>query len=435
MLIGTKNIMTYKIAIIGLGYVGLPLAVSLAEHYHVIGFDIKTSRIHELKNGHDITCEVSDGELQKSSLTVTDQCDDITGHDIYIITVPTPVDPNCQPDLTPVIKASEMVGELIQKNNIIVYESTVYPGVTEDICAPILEQKSGLKSGKDFFLGYSPERVNPGDKKHTIKTLTKVVSGQTEDIANLLCEIYGKTNNNNIFKAKNIKTAEAAKVIENAQRDINIAFMNEISMIFNKMGLSAHDVLDAAKTKWNFLPFTPGLVGGHCIGVDPYYLAYLAKKLNHHPEVILAGRQINERMSQYIAHQIEAKRSELMPSKQDKHILILGVTFKEDIPDIRNSKVVDFVACLKSLGYKVDVHDPHACPQETKEHLNIDLLSSLDGLSKKYDVIAAMVKHKIYYELSLDFFETYMSPRGLLADFQKIWPDMAEKKHLNYWTI
>ena len=322
-----------SISVVGLGYVGLPLAIHLAKHFQVIGFDISKPRVEELLNGHDRTEEIDSSTLRSSTLHITDAAKSIADCTIHIITVPTPVDAHNQPDLKPVIAATNTVAPFVKKGDIIVYESTVYPGVTEDICGPILQEKSGLVCGKDFFLGYSPERINPGDKVHTVDKITKIVAGQTPEVAETLRTVYGTMNNDNIFVAANIKTAEAAKVIENAQRDINIAFVNEIAMIFNKMGLSTHDVLEAAGTKWNFLNFTPGLVGGHCIGVDPYYLSHCAEKLGLNPQVILSGRDTNESMARKTAEAIEGARA-LRQGSNTPRTLILGLTFKENVPDL-----------------------------------------------------------------------------------------------------
>jgi UDP-N-acetyl-D-galactosamine dehydrogenase len=321
-----------SVCIVGLGYVGLPLAVALAKRFTVIGFDVNGQRLAELRQANDRTGEVPAENLRSARLGLSNHLDDIRGKDIYIITVPTPVDASNTPDLTAVQAACRTVGAVMKRGAIIVLESTVYPGVTEDVCGVELAKVSGLECGRDFFLGYSPERINPGDRQHTVDRITKVVAGQTPDVAARLAEIYGAVTSGGVFVAKSIKTAEAAKVIENAQRDINIAFINEITMIFNRMGLSVYDVLDASATKWNFLRFTPGLVGGHCIGVDPFYLADLAEKLGHHPAVVLAGRRINDGMATYITDSIARTLA-----KPKARILVLGLTFKENVPDLRNS--------------------------------------------------------------------------------------------------
>jgi UDP-N-acetyl-D-galactosamine dehydrogenase len=364
------------IVVVGLGYVGLPLAVALAKHGAVLGFDISGERIAELKRGYDRTAEVLTEALSAGDLTLTDDPTEIDGGNILIVTVPTPVGPDNRPDLSAVLAASDTVGRALKPGAIVVYESTVYPGVTEDICGPALERASGLECGKDFFLGYSPERINPGDRDHTIDRITKVIAGQTPEVVERLAAIYGAANGGDIYRAPDIRTAEAAKVIENAQRDINIAFVNEVAMILGRMGINAQDVLDAANTKWNFLPFRPGLVGGHCIGVDPYYLAHAAEAAGHNPEIVLAGRRINDGVGDFVASNIDAA----MPRRGGR-VLVLGLTFKENVPDLRNSKVIDVVTALVERGHRVDVHDPHADADEAKAEYGIDLLPSLDGTS------------------------------------------------------
>ena len=352
-----------KIAIIGLGYVGLPLAVAFASKYEVVGIDISTKRIAELNNGLDATNELTTAQLNKvvgASLNLTTNLANISDCTTFIVTVPTPVTSSKSPDLTPVVKATESVSTVLKKGDTVVYESTVYPGVTEDICVPILEEKTGLKFNRDFFVGYSPERINPGDKKHTITKITKVVSGSTPEILKELSALYGSIIEAGIYEAPTIKTAEAAKVIENTQRDINIAFVNELSIIFSKMGIDTNEVLKAAGTKWNFLNFSPGLVGGHCIGVDPYYLAFKSEELGYTPEMILAGRRINDSMPTFIVSQIVKQLLKQNKNSQNAYALILGATFKENCPDLRNSKVVDVYQELNEFGFQVDVFDPEA---------------------------------------------------------------------------
>lgn len=431
----TKNQETksYNLVVIGLGYVGLPLAIALARHFPVTGFDINKTRIDELRTGYDRTNEISAETLRSSTLKLSFDDKDIHAKDIYIVTVPTPVTDDNLPDLLPLEKASQTVGNALGKGSIVVYESTVYPGVTEDFCGPILEKVSGLKAGKDFYLGYSPERINPGDKEHTVERITKVVAGQTPAIAEILQYVYGSINNNNIFVAANIKTAEAAKVIENTQRDINIAFVNEIATIVGKLGLSIYDVLAAAETKWNFLKFKPGLVGGHCIGVDPYYLAYCSRKLDHEPEVLLAGRRTNENMGPYLAERLHEEFS-MIGIKQPAKILVLGITFKEDIPDLRNTKVIDVIQKLKDLGHAVDVHDPHAHREESAEHLGIELLETLEG-ANNYDCIVGAVSHKSYLEFEPAQFLQMLQPRALIADFKNMWRHLEFPNGLKYWSI
>lgn len=416
-----------KIAVVGLGYVGLPLAVALAKYFKVTGFDISENRVRELKEGFDRTNEISSENLKQSSLVITSDANAMLEHNVYIVTVPTPVDDNNKPDLEPLRSASKTLGGLIGKGATVVYESTVYPGVTEDVCGPILESVSGLKAGEDFFLGYSPERINPGDTVHTVEKITKVVAGQTPEVAQMLAQIYGTMNNNNIFIAKSIRAAEAAKVIENTQRDINIAFMNEITMIFAKMNLSIHDVLDAASTKWNFLRFTPGLVGGHCIGVDPYYLAESAKALGHKPEIILAGRATNESMAYEFADLINQRIGK--PAR----LLVLGLTFKEDVPDLRNTKVTELISSLKKRGHKVDVHDACADSNEAKKYFDIDLLSVLT-LEEKYDGVVGAVPHKSYLEFQSADFQRFLKPQGWIFDLKGMWRKNVPAG-FNYWSL
>lgn len=411
------------IAVIGLGYVGLPLAVALARHFDVIGFDIDQKRIAELRDHHDRTGELTPGELADSTLEYIADESFLDEAQIHIITVPTPVGEDNKPDLRAVEAASRTVGRHVKLGTVIVYESTVYPGVTEDFCGPVLEAESGLISGQDFFLGYSPERINPGDKVHTVDQITKIVAGQTDKVSQLLAKLYGTMNGNNIFIAKDIRTAEASKVIENAQRDINIAFVNEIANIFGTMGLSVHDVLEAAGTKWNFLPFTPGLVGGHCIGVDPYYLAHAAEKLNIEPKVILAGRTINDAMAGKIADRIHGELS------GKSKILVLGIAFKENVPDIRNSKVADLVGRLTDHGHDVDVYDPMADPEETREEYGIGLVTQpADG----YDAVVGAVAHEAFLSLSL---KRLVKEGGLVADIKAIWRNRRVPTELRYWTL
>jgi UDP-N-acetyl-D-glucosamine/UDP-N-acetyl-D-galactosamine dehydrogenase len=411
------------VSVIGLGYVGLPLAVALARHFDVIGFDINRERVAELRAGHDRTGELSAGELADSTLEYIADESFLSEAHIHIVTVPTPVGPDNKPDLRAVESASRTVGRHLKMGMVVVYESTVYPGVTEDFCGPILEEESGLTSGQDFFLGYSPERINPGDKVHRVDLITKVVAGQTDTVSQLLARLYGTMNGNNIFVARDIRTAEASKVIENAQRDINIAFVNEIATIFQKMGISVHDVLEAAGTKWNFLPFTPGLVGGHCIGVDPYYLAHAAQQLNIEPKVILAGRSINDGMAHRIADNIDAQLSG--PSK----ILVLGIAFKENVPDIRNSKVADLIARLAVHGHTVDVFDPMADAAETKHEYDIDLVAEP---ATGYDAVVGAVAHSAFNQLSL---RKLAKPDGLIADIKAIWRQRGVPDGMTYWTL
>ena len=421
------------ISVIGLGYVGLPLAVSLAKSFSVVGLDVKKSRVKELHEGHDSTGEISPQTLKSSTLKVTSDVKDIADCNIHIITVPTPIDEDNHPDLRPLKAASKAIAPFLKRGHLVVYESTVYPGVTEDFCAPILERFSKLKAGSDFFLGYSPERINPGDKVHTLSKITKVVAGQTPEIAEMLRKVYGTINNDNIFVAKDIRTAEAAKVIENTQRDINIAFVNEIAKIFSKMGLSVYDVLEAAGTKWNFLNFRPGLVGGHCIGVDPYYLAQAAYDVGSTPEIILAGRRINEDMGGYISRAIH---KQIEPNVEDGHgkILVLGLTFKENVPDLRNTKVTKVIRGLSNAGHTVHVHDPLANKAEAKKFYDVDLMETLEGASE-YDAVIGAVCHKPYMGYTATTFEKILKPGGYVVDLKNMWRDLPLGDTIKYWSL
>jgi len=411
------------LAVIGLGYVGLPLAVALARYFDVVGFDVDRDRVAALRAGNDRTGEIDSATLQATKLGFAGDEAAIRDRDIYIVAVPTPVDDDKQPDLGALESAAGIVGRVMQAGAIVVFESTVYPGVTEDFCGPVLAATSGLTCGTDFFLGYSPERINPGDTAHRIDTITKVVAGQTPAVAERLKSVYGSVNGGDIFVAADIRTAEAAKVIENAQRDINIAFINEVATIFDRMDLSVHDVLAAASTKWNFLGFTPGLVGGHCIGVDPYYLAHAAKSVQLEPEIILAGRRINDRMSGFIADRIASKLAE--PSK----ILLLGLTFKENVPDLRNSLVPDIAHRLAGAGHSVTVHDPLADPVVAKRLYGLDLASDVGAA---YDCVVGAVAHDAYRDLQMD---ELLVTGGLLADVKGMWRGLANSPDLRYWSL
>jgi len=400
-----------KIAIIGLGYVGLPLAVEFAKQYFVIGFDINKQRINELNTGVDKTLEVDNDNL-KSVLTtdlsaskglyITDNLETLSVTNVYIITVPTPTDALNKPVFTPLIKASESVGKAMSKNDIVIYESTVYPGATEDICVPILAEVSGLKYNEDFFAGYSPERINPGDKHHTVTKILKVTSGSTPEVAKKVNDLYLKVITAGTHLAPSIKVAEAAKVIENSQRDINIAFVNELSKIFRLLDIDTKAVLEAAGTKWNFLKFSPGLVGGHCIGVDPYYLAQKAIESGYNPEIILAGRKMNDSMGSYVATETVKMMINKGATIKGSNALVLGITFKENCPDIRNSRVIDIIEELESYHVNVDVYDPWASKEEVKHEYDIDLKSSMSELKSDYDAIILAVSHNEFLELSLD---------------------------------
>jgi len=386
------------IGVIGLGYVGLPLAVEFGKRIDVVGFDINQTRIEELKKGIDKTLEVDKDELAAASkLTFSSALKDLETVNHFIVTVPTPVDDYKKPDLTPLLRASETVGKVLKRGDIVIYESTVYPGCTEDDCVPVLEKFSGLKFNADFFCGYSPERINPGDKQHRLPGIKKVTSGSNPEIAERVDQLYQKIITAGTHKASSIKVAEAAKVIENAQRDINIAFVNELSLIFEKMGIDTHEVLNAAGTKWNFLPYKPGLVGGHCIGVDPYYLTYKAESLGYHPQVILAGRRINDNMGAHIAGRvIKLMTQNDLPVNKAK-VLVLGITFKENCPDIRNSKVIDVIRELKSYGTDVEVFDPQADAEEVMHEYGLTLVP---GLTKKYAAIVLAVSHKEFNDIN-----------------------------------
>jgi UDP-N-acetyl-D-glucosamine/UDP-N-acetyl-D-galactosamine dehydrogenase len=388
-----------KIGIIGLGYVGLPLAVEFGKKLQVVGFDINQDRIAELRKGHDRTLEVDSEELKSSKgLSYSSETNDLKDVNYFIITVPTPVDEFKTPDLRPLQSASKTVGSVLKKGDIVIYESTVYPGCTEEVCVPVLEKVSGLKFNVDFFCGYSPERINPGDKQHRLPTIKKVTSGSTPEIAEKVDQLYKKIITAGTHKASSLKVAEAAKVIENSQRDINIAFVNELALIFERIGIDTHEVLEAAGTKWNFLPYKPGLVGGHCIGVDPYYLTYKADSLGYHPQVILAGRRINDNMGVYIANNIIKLMAQNELPINKANVLILGITFKENCPDIRNSKVVDVIRELQSFGTNIDIFDPQADAAEVKHEYGLTLVGKPD---KKYHAVVLAVSHQEFKELDL----------------------------------
>jgi len=398
-----------KIAIIGLGYVGLPLARLFATKYSVVGFDINTDRISELMSGNDSTLEVDSETLQsvlidedsdEIGLFCTNQLEKIKDYNYYIITVPTPVDKNNRPILTPLVKASETVGAVLKKGDIVIYESTVYPGATEEDCVPVLEKISGLKFNKDFYAGYSPERINPGDKEHTVEKILKVTSGSTPEVGIKVDDLYKSVITAGTHLAPTIKVAEASKVIENSQRDINIAFVNELAKIFNLMDINTHDVLEAAGTKWNFLPFKPGLVGGHCIGVDPYYLAQKAQEYGYHPEIILAGRRLNDGMGDYVASQVIKTMIQKNIKIKGAEILLLGITFKENCPDVRNTKVVDLVAALKQYGVIITIYDPWANTYEVKHEYGLD--STKEIPKETFDAIVLSVAHTEFRELDLN---------------------------------
>lgn len=421
-----------KIAIIGLGYVGLPLARLFATKYSTVGFDINKKRISELNDGHDSTLEVEDEILKNvlvdkhsddNGLYCTDNLEILKECNVFIVTVPTPVDKNNRPDLTPLYKASETVGKVLKKGNIVIYESTVYPGVTEEECVPVLEKVSGLKFNIDFFAGYSPERINPGDKEHTVEKILKVTAGSNEEIGVVVNELYKSVITAGTHLAPSIKVAEAAKVIENSQRDINIAFVNELAKIFNLMNIDTNAVLEAAGTKWNFLPFKPGLVGGHCIGVDPYYLAQRAQEFGYHPEIILAGRRLNDSMGEYVASQVVKLMIKKGVAVRNSNLLMLGITFKENCPDVRNTKIVDVVNAFKDYGIEVTIYDPLANPAEVLHEYNLEIESDLP--KTKFDAVVLGVAHKKFLELDL---VTLQKDNSILYDVKGIMGNKVDGK-------
>lgn len=421
-----------KIAVIGLGYVGLPLARLFATKYPVVGFDINQGRINELRSGVDSTLEVEDEVLQKvlvdspsgaTGLFCTRELDEIADCNVYIVTVPTPVDKNNQPDLTPLFKSSESVGKVLKKGDIVIYESTVYPGVTEEECVPVLEKTSGLVFNEDFFVGYSPERINPGDKEHTVDKILKVTAGSTPEVGKKVDALYASIISAGTHLAPSIKVAEAAKVIENSQRDINIAFVNELAKIFNMMKIDTQDVLEAAGTKWNFLQFKPGLVGGHCIGVDPYYLAQKAQEIGYHPEIILAGRRMNDSMGQYVSSEVIKLMLQHDIKVKGSKILIMGITFKENCPDVRNTKVVDVVRHLNEYSPQITVYDPLASPEEVQREYGLNLLNELP--QEKFDSIVMAVAHKEFMDMNLDDLK---APKAVVYDVKGVLGDRADMK-------
>jgi UDP-N-acetyl-D-galactosamine dehydrogenase len=417
-----------RIVVLGLGYVGLPLAIALARKFDVIGFDVDPQRIEELRSGHDRTREIGEDQLRSSTIRLTFESAGCGAADVYIVAVPTPVDSHNRPDLSALLAATRTVAGMLDASRrpTIVFESTVYPGVTEDVCGPEIERVSGLKRGRDFRLGYSPERINPGDRQHTIDKITKVVAGEDEEVAHQLEQIYGAITSGGAFRAASIKAAEAAKAIENAQRDINIAFMNEVAQIFSQVGISIWDVLAAARTKWNFLPFEPGLVGGHCIGVDPYYLSHLAQELDHNPQVILSGRGTNDEMGAWIADRLHERRGRAGSA------LVLGLTFKENVPDLRNSRSFDLVRRLKWLGHDVAVADPIADQAEIEREHGI---APIWPEGQRFDLVVGAVAHDEYRRFSGEVLEGLVAPGGTLADLKGIWRDRALDPALDRWTL
>ncbi|ETF03870.1 Vi polysaccharide biosynthesis protein vipA/tviB [Advenella kashmirensis W13003] len=408
-----------KLAIVGLGYVGLPLAVEFGKKRSVLGFDINQKRIKELQGGVDHTLEVSSEELAEAGqLSYSADSADLAKCNVYIVTVPTPIDDYKQPDLTPLIKASETIGKVLKKGDIVIYESTVYPGATEEDCVPVLEKFSGLTFNKDFFAGYSPERINPGDKNHRVSTIKKVTSGSTPEIADLVNELYGQIITAGTHKASSIRVAEAAKVIENTQRDVNIALINELALIFNKMGIDTEAVLEAAGTKWNFLPFRPGLVGGHCIGVDPYYLTHKAQAIGYHPEIILAGRRLNDSMGSYVVSQLVKAMTKRQIQVQGAKVLVMGLTFKENCPDLRNTRIVDILKELGEYSMDVDVYDPWVDPAEAEHEYGITPVKSPE--KGAYDAIILAVSHHQFVTLGAEGIRALGKPQHVLYDLKYV---------------
>ncbi len=415
--------MSHSIAIIGLGYVGLPLAHAFSEKYEVIGLDINQERIDELNNGFDRTLELSETQVKEAinnRMTFTTNIKDAEDCNVYIVTVPTPIDSSNRPDLTPLVKSSESIGKVLKKDDVVIYESTVYPGVTEEVCVPVLEKTSGLKFNRDFYCGYSPERINPGDKEHTVTKILKVTSGSTPEIATKVDELYRSIITAGTYKASSIKVAEASKVIENTQRDVNIALINELALIFDTMNINTRDVIEAAATKWNFIKLTPGLVGGHCIGVDPYYLTHKAEELGYKPNLILGARQINNGMGKYIAETTVKSMIQNDKRIKDSSVLILGVTFKEDCPDMRNTKVVDIIEELKEYGCNVDIYDPWVDPEEEKQHYKHGIIDNPFESDKKYDAIVVAVAHKQFMKLTEANYNKISTQNPVVMDIKGI---------------
>ena len=416
-----KNLSDVKLAVIGLGYVGLPLAVEFGKKYQTLGFDINQARIQELKSGTDSTLEVSDKELaETTALSYSSNVEDLKTANVYIVTVPTPIDEHKQPDLTPLIKASEMLGKVINAGDIIIYESTVYPGATEEACIPVVERVSGLVYNQDFYAGYSPERINPGDKEHRVTNILKVTSGSTPEIATLVDDLYRSIIVAGTHKASSIKVAEAAKVIENTQRDVNIALINELSIIFNKLNIDTLEVLEAAGTKWNFLPFRPGLVGGHCIGVDPYYLTHKAQSVGYHPEMILAGRRLNDGMGAYVVSQLVKNMLHKRIQVEGANVLIMGLTFKENCPDLRNTKIVDIVSELKEYNINVDITDPWCSTEQAEHEYNLSLTKQPE--TGHYDAIILAVSHNEFKVMGADNIRALGKTNHVLYDLKYVLP-------------
>lgn len=423
-----------KISVVGLGYVGLPVAVAFGQSQQPVGFDINQARIDELKAGHDNTLEVEDEELKAANILFTADPEDLRKADFHIVAVPTPIDAAKRPDLTPVLKASETVGKILEKGDIVVFESTVYPGATEEDCVPVLEKFSGLKSGEDFFVGYSPERINPGDKEHTFTKITKVVSGQTPEILEIVAQVYESVVTAGVHRAATIKVAEAAKVIENTQRDLNIALMNELAVIFQKMDIDTRDVLAASGTKWNFLKFDPGLVGGHCIGVDPYYLTHKAQMTGYIPQVILAGRSINDDMGPYVANQAIKLMIQAGGRIKDSTVTVLGFTFKEDVPDLRNTRVIDIVEELEEFGVNVQIHDPYASAEEARHEYSVMLMD--EEQMSPADAVILAVPHGEYLQAGWGGISKHLKPNAkIVVDVKARLDRESCPKDITLWRL
>ena len=416
-----NSVKNTRIAIVGLGYVGLPLAVEFGKKYPTTGFDINHKRVQELQSGQDFTLEVSSEELASAQqLRYSTDVSDIAECNVYIVTVPTPIAKHKQPDLTPLIKASELIGSVLKPNDVVVYESTVYPGATEEVCVPLLEKHSGLTFNRDFYAGYSPERINPGDKEHRVTNILKVTSGSTAEAADYIDQLYKSIISAGTHKASSIKVAEAAKVIENTQRDVNIALINELAILFNRLGIDTEEVLLAAGTKWNFLPFRPGLVGGHCIGVDPYYLTHKAQAVGYHPEVILSGRRINDGMGKYVVAQLIKSLLKKRIHIQHADILIMGLTFKENCPDLRNTRVIDIVKELQDYEVNTHIYDPWVNPKEAQHEYGIELITQLE--SEKYDAIILAVAHDQFKKMSIEQIKQYGKANSVIYDLKYLFP-------------
>lgn len=423
-----------RLAVVGLGYVGLPIALAFARKLKVIAFDIKAERIALMQQGIDPSKELSPASFKDTDIEFTDKTADLRQADFYVIAVPTPIDEHHLPDLKPLLAATQTVGKVLKKGDCVVFESTVYPGCTEDDCVPVLEKESGLSCPKDFKVGYSPERINPGDKHHTLSTIVKVVAGCDSQAQSLIAQIYELIVEAGVHVASSIKVAEAAKIIENTQRDVNIALMNELSMIFNKLDINTFEVLEAARTKWNFLPFHPGLVGGHCIGVDPYYLVYKAQAIGHHPQIINAGRSVNDNMGVYIAKQLVKKLLDADKILQQTKVLVMGITFKENVSDIRNSKVVDVIRELRSYHVAVDIVDPYASKEEVAQAYQLELIDQ-QAIAQDYDAIVLAVPHQEYLKLEPDYFGSVCKDKTILIDLKAIYKDRVDLDRVTYWSL